>query len=275
MDARELAETMARGARVRDLSTGSNRVYRITEETGRTTVLKVYASPGRERREYRALSALAGIEGVPAILDRGTTEDLHWLRLSDAGGWDLAALSGSIDATRKAGQLVRRVHSSDVPLTNLEQQIDTDYVADHYRSTLERLERFRRKIMLPREALEAARAAAPPVCSAPVPSHTKPRPSKFVVSEAGQVTLVDWEWATLAPPEWDVSYATWQFGRRLGPEAEEAFLTGYGGTFPSHQLRRWIAYHSAMALLEAAEVREGRLGDLQYLVDDLVDRAGT
>lgn len=274
MDARQLVESMAAGARVRDLSSGLNRVYRITEEAGRSTVVKVYATPGRERREFRALTALAGVQGVPAILDRGSTGELHWLRLSDAGGWDLAALSGSLEATRKAGQVVRRVHSADVQLTNLEQRIDTDYVAEHYRSTLDRLERFRRKINLPKEALEAAREAAPPVCSAPVPSHTKPAPSKFAVSEAGDVTLVDWEWATLAPPEWDVSYATWQFGRRLGSGAQEAFLDGYGGTFPSHQLRRWIAYHSAMALLEAAEVREGKLGNLSYLVDDLVDRAG-
>lgn len=274
MDARQLVETMAAGARIRDLSTGLNKVFRITEEAGKTTVVKVYATPGRERREYRALSALEGVPGVPSILDRGSSGELHWLRLSDGGGWDLAALSGSIEATRKAGQLVRRVHSSDAQLTNLEQRIDTDYVSEHYGATLDRLERFRRKINLPKEALESARAASPPVCSAPVPSHTKPAPVKFTVSEAGDVTLVDWEWATLAPPEWDVSYATWQFGRRLGSEAQEAFLEGYGGTFPSHQLRRWIAYHAAMALLEAAEVREGKLGNLSYLVDDLVDRAG-
>jgi aminoglycoside phosphotransferase (APT) family kinase protein len=269
MQARELVESMAAGARVRDMSSGRNQVYRIFEEGGQVTVVKVYSNPGRERREYRALSSLAGVAGVPQIVERGTTEDLHWLRLSDTGAWDLATLSGNLDATRKAGAVLRGVHSSDVQLTNLEQQIDTAYVADHYRSTLDRLERYRRKAELPREVLDAAREAAPPVCSAPVPSHTRPAPSNFMVSENGDVTLVDWEWATPAPPEWDVSFATWHVRRRLGPEAAAIFLEGYGGTFPEHLLRRWIAYHAASSLLEAAEVREGRLGDLQYLVEDL------
>jgi hypothetical protein len=32
-----------------------------------------------------------------------------------------------------------------------------------------------------------------------------------------------------------------------------------------------VAYHSAMMMLEAAELREGKLGDLSYLVDDLTE----
>ena len=81
--------------------------------------------------------------------------------------------------------------------------------------------------------------------------------------------LIEWEWATLAPPEWDLSLVTWRLTRALGQDAAEAFWLGYGASFPQARLRPWIAYHSAMAMLEAAERRDGRLGDLQYLVDDL------
>jgi hypothetical protein len=32
-----------------------------------------------------------------------------------------------------------------------------------------------------------------------------------------------------------------------------------------------VAYHAAMMMLDAAEVRDGRLGDLSYLVNDLTE----
>jgi hypothetical protein len=40
---------------------------------------------------------------------------------------------------------------------------------------------------------------------------------------------------------------------------------------PESSYRPWVAYHSAMMMLEAAELREGKLGDLSYLVDDLTE----
>jgi aminoglycoside phosphotransferase (APT) family kinase protein len=102
-----------------------------------------------------------------------------------------------------------------------------------------------------------------------VPIHTRPTPSKFVVDDNGAVTLVDWEWATLGPPEWDLTLAVWQLATTVGEDAAAAFREGYGSELPESRYRSWVAYHSAMMMLDAAEVREGRLGDLQYLVDDL------
>ena len=90
-----------------------------------------------------------------------------------------------------------------------------------------------------------------------------------IVSDSGAVTLIDWEWATLAPPEWDLSLASWRFSREVGSEAAEALWKGYGASFPQDRLNPWIAYHASMMMLDAAEKRDGRLGDLSYLVDDL------
>jgi hypothetical protein len=78
----------------------------------------------------------------------------------------------------------------------------------------------------------------------------------------------------IAPPEWDVSLASWQFSKLLGDEAASAFLEGYGAVVSATRLKSWIAYHSAMLMLEAAEKRDGRLQDLAPLVADLADAVG-
>ena len=54
-----------------------------------------------------------------------------------------------------------------------------------------------------------------------------------------------------------------------GEDAAAVFRRGYGAELPESRYRSWVAYHSAVMMLDAAEVREGRLGDLSYLVDEL------
>lgn len=266
----EIVESIAGEASIKELSAGNNHVYRILRENGESTIVKVYATPSRERRERHALEALLGVPGVPQILERGSSEGHPWIRMTDGGAWNLASLPRNLDSIATAGALLKGVHSSEASITNLEAGIDRDYVVAHYRSTLDRLERYRRRLELPAAVLEAARSSTNlPDSSAPVPSHTRPRPANFLMAEDGRMTLIGWEWATLAPPEWDLSLASWRFSRTLGPEAAEALWDGYGATFDRARLKSWIAYHAAMTMLDAAEQRDGRLGDLGYLVDDL------
>ncbi|HEU4894259.1 MAG TPA: phosphotransferase, partial [Acidimicrobiia bacterium] len=156
-------------------------------------------------------------------------------------------------------------------ITNLVVGIDSEYVKSHYKSTIERLGRYRRRFGMQQIVLDKAIDIEPPLATEPVPSHTRPTPSKFVVNEQGQVTLVDWEWATLGPPEWDLTLAVWQFAVNHGEDAAAAFRKGYAAELPESRYRSWVAYHSAMMMLDAAEVREGRLGDLHYLVADLTE----
>ena len=91
------------------------------------------------------------------------------------------------------------------------------------------------------------------------------------MDENNKVTLVDWEWATLGAPEWDLTLAVWQFAVIHGEDAAAAFRKGYGAELPESRYRSWVAYHSAMMMLDAAEVRDGKLGDLSYLVDVLTE----
>lgn len=270
MDAAQMVAGLSPTATVKELSASSNRVFRVRSESGETTVVKVYATPARERRERHAIEALAGVKGVPLILERGANHGMAWIRMADGGAWSLATLPKNPDAISRAGAVLRGVHESQVTITNLGSGIDAAYVTDHYRSTLDRLERYRRRLNLPAEVLARAQASERvPLAGDPRPAHTRPHPRSFLVSEMGEVTLIEWEWATLAPPEWDLSLATWRFTRDLGRDAAEAFWEGYGASFPQTRLRAWIAYHSAMAMLEAAEQRDGPLTDLAYLVQDL------
>ena len=271
MDGRGIVTSLYPNAVVRELAAGSNQVFRIMEGDTDTAVVKVYPVASREKRERHALEALAGIEGIPQIQNHGVEGDIAWLKMTDGGSWNLASLPRNIDAVREAGRILRNVHNAKAEITNLVVGIDSEYVMNHYRSTIQRLGRLRRRFGMEQAVLDRALDIEPPHATSPVPVHTRPVPSKFVTSESGKVALVDWEWATLGPAEWDLTLAVWQFATLLGDDAAKAFRDGYGTDLAEGRYRSWVAYHAAMMMLDAAEVREGRLGDLGYLVRDLSD----
>ena len=271
MTARELVERLYPSARIRELAAGQNKVFRITDNEADTSIVKVYPVASREKRERHALEALSGIEGVPTIHNHGVDGELAWLKMNDGGSWNLSSLPKNLDVVEAAGRTLRNVHSAKAQITNLVVGIDSEYVKSHYKSTIERLGRYRRRFGMQQVVLDKALELEPPLATDPVPSHTRPTPSKFVVNDKGAVTLVDWEWATLGPPEWDLTLAVWQFAVNHGEDAAAAFRKGYTAELPESRYRSWVAYHSAMMMLDAAEVREGRLGDLHYLVGDLTE----
>jgi aminoglycoside phosphotransferase (APT) family kinase protein len=270
MDARELVGKLHPNGLIRELSSGANKVFRVID-ADQSSIVKVYPVTSRERRERHALEALVGIPSVPQILGYGTEGEMAWLQMNDGGHWNLASLPKNLDVVEASGAALRGVHTSRAQITNLAAGIDAEYVLSHYRSTIERLGRYRRRFGMEQAVLDKAVQLEPPLATAPAPSHTKPVLAKFVVDDDGAVTIVDWEWATLAPPEWDLTLAVWRLASRIGEDAAAAFRSGYGAELPESRYRPWVAYHAAMMMLEAAEVREGRLGDLSYLVDDLTE----
>ncbi len=275
MEAFALAERIARGGRMQELTSGerainANRLYRLWSDNG-TRILKIYGTPARERRERHSLNALRGLPGVPVILDRGTDADLHWAVFEDAGRWSLGTLPENPGIARRAGEILAALQATATePMSNLSRGIDQEWVTVDFISTFRRMERYRGRIGVSADLLDAARAVRPPFASEPRSAHTNPTPENFLVDDNGNVTLINWEWATLAPPEWDLSKAMWLTGLRSGPAAAEALEVGYGRELDPVQLDRWTVYNAGMMLLYEAENRvSGRLDDLDYLVAEL------
>jgi len=270
----ELAERIAAGGTVQELTTPTrslraNHVYRISTATG-TRILKIYGSPARERREMHALDALAGIDGLPVVLDRGTDDGVAWALFEDAGRWNLGTLPENPGSARRAGEILRGVHESATSaLSNLSRGIDQEWIAVDFASTLRRLDRYRGRIGVPADLIAEATGVAPPLASEPRPAHTNPSPAEFLVDDEGRVTLVDWEWATLAPPQWDLSKAVWLLGRAAGPGAAAALQEGYGAALSPDQLDRWVVYHAAMDLVDEAERRLAGSSSRPY--EDMID----
>lgn len=270
MDAYALAERIAAGDRFQDLTRptkalAKNRHYRIWRD-GTSVLLKVYGTPARERRESHALEALRGLDCVPVRIDGSADEEPAWALFEDPGQWSLGSLPASSDVSRKAGAILRSVHESDPSaLTNLTRGIDAEWVDVDFASTMRRLARYRGRVGIDAELYDAMAAVPPPKASEPRAAHTDPTPEHFVVNESGAVTLVDWEWATLAPPEWDLSKAAWLLRTRAGSVAADALQEGYGRTLDPVELSRWIIYHAAMLLIYEAEQLRSDAGADSYL----------
>jgi aminoglycoside phosphotransferase (APT) family kinase protein len=253
-----LAEQMAGGGAVQQLTASTplinaNHVFRIWKPGG-SAVLKVYGSDARERREHHALNALEGVDHLPKILDRGEVSSMHWILFEDAGKWNLESLPENPGLAKVAGAILRDIHECDrSALSNLVRGIDHEWVAVDFRSSLRRLERYRGRVGVSSEYIQRARDVNPPYASEPTISHTDPTTRNFIVDNAGGVTLIDWEWATLAPPEWDLSRTAWSIGMHAGPTAASAVFVGYGRALDEIQLDRWIVYHSAQTLVRVAE----------------------
>lgn len=253
-----LAEQMAEGGTVQELTASTplisaNQVFRIWRPE-RSIVLKVYGSEARRRREGHALNTLHGVHRLPRVLDRGDDGDLSWILFEDAGKWNLQSLPENPGLAGIAGSILAELHSSDrSAFSNLARGIDQEWIGVDFSSTLRRLDRYRGRVGVSADIIETALSVNPPFASEPTIAHTDPTTRNFIIDDAGGVTLIDWEWATLAPPEWDLSRAAWSIGMHAGPTAASAVFTGYGREIDDIQMDRWIVYHSAQTLVRFAE----------------------
>ena len=284
MDSLALAELIAEGDRVQDLTRptkalAQDSLYRIWRAP-QPVLLKVYGTPARARRETHALQALAGIDGVPLPMDGGIQADLAWSLFADPGEWSLGQLPDNARNGTFAGRILRAVHESDPSaLSNLARGIDADWIALDFASTMRRLNRYRGRIGLDSQLYEAARVTPTPYATEPRGAHTDPSPHNFMVNEYGDVTLTDWQWATLAPPEWDLTKAVWLASIHAGPKVADGIQKGYGVRVDAEQLARWTVYHAAMQLVFEAEQRMFDRGTNPYedtvaQLRQAVERAG-
>ena len=258
LDSQALVRSLALGGTVQQLTAPSsrmnaNQVFRVWRGDD-SKVLKIYGSDARQRREHHALNALKDWTHSPQVLESGVSGDLHWIMFADAGKWNLETLPENPGLARTAGRILRELHETDKALvSNLERGIDQEWVAIDFQSTLRRLDRYRSRVGVSSDFIEAARSVNPPFANEPVLAHTDAIPRNFVVDDAGTVTLINWEWATLAPPEWDLTRAAWSIGVHAGPTAAASLFEGYGKVIDGVVLDRWIVYHTAQTLVNHTE----------------------
>lgn len=271
MDAVQLARGLADGGRVNQLGTpgDATHTFRVHSPAG-PYILKIYERESYARREERSFTVLGGAPGTPSIFERGDTDGTHWVKFRDPGAWTMATLPENATAAANCGKIVRAIHQLDTAnVTNLHGGMTAEQVAADYESTFLRLNRFRGRLNMGADVIEAAMAVPPPRCSAPTFSHTNPSATNFYVNDSAEVTLFDWTWATLTPPEWDFTLAYWSLGSTAGDSASAAFADGYGANLSDDDLRPWIVYHIASYLIREAETSSGRLEQLRKYVDQL------
>jgi len=266
---------MATGGTIQELTASTplisaNQVFRIWRPE-HSVVLKVYGSDARRRREGHALDALADVDRLPRVIDKGSEATLSWILFEDAGKWNLQSLPENPGLARSAGSILAEIHALDgSTFSNLARGIDQEWIAVDFSATLRRLDRYRGRVGVPADIIRTALDVKPPYASEPTIAHTDPTTRNFIVDDDGTVTLIDWEWATLAPPEWDVSRTAWSIGMHAGPTAAAAVFAGYGRTIGDIQLDRWIVYHAAQTLVRIAErnLSSGPAGVPPVLVDE-------
>jgi len=269
MEPIEIARKLAGDGRVVEVGSGVGRLYRVWDGTD-THLVKIYSSVSAERREQQAFENLSDLPGLPQVVNRGVEDGTAWVMFAEPGKWNLASLPESLSLGRKAGELLAALHRHESShLSNVAHGMDEAWIQADYPSTFKKLERYRGRVHLSGEVVEAALNLNPPATSAQVIIHTDPNPEQFLVDDGGRVTLFHWEWSTLGPPEWDYSRLLWLTRLRAGPDSATGVAEGYGRDMPEEELLRWSVYHSGMMLNQAVEVADQQLRGADWLVNEL------
>lgn len=258
--------------RIEPLAGLTNRSYRLTRGSD-SYVLRL---PGEgtgalvdrthEAHNHR-IAAELGI--APAMIHSDPSGLLVTRHIAGAAALDRAA-AREPDAIEAVGALLVRLHRSDRRFLG-ERHVFTDldrYLALAGPSGEGVLERLRREAEPARRTL---RERAEPL----VPSHIDPTPPNFIRGE-GRLWLIDWEYAAMAEPAWDLAgFAT---EAELDAQATAALLEAYGRAADAPALARIALWRLALDLLAAAWARlrlqTGAGAQLAAMIADRSARAG-
>jgi thiamine kinase-like enzyme len=101
-----------------------------------------------------------------------------------------------------------------------------------------------------RQRAEPARAALERMAVRFVPSHVDPVAHNFVRAGDGALYLIDWEYAAMAEPMWDLAAVSIE--AELDAELDRTLLETYFGTAHIRQLGRYALYRASLNLIAAA-----------------------
>lgn len=239
------------GLQVEPLASLTNCNYKVSIG-GESYVLRI-AGEGTQHYIDRAAEAhnarLAASAGIaPELLHLDPSSGLMLTRFI-AGGAPLQADDlRRPEQLRDAVALLKRLHDSRLAFAG---RMDLFPKLDQYIALAARkgwpagldLTPIRRRAEPARVALE--RGAVPFV-----PSHVDPVAHNFVRARSGALYLIDWEYAAMAEPMWDLAAVSIE--TELDAELDRTLLETYFGAAHMHQLGRHALYRASLNLVAAA-----------------------
>lgn len=240
-----------KGLQAEPLASLTNRNYKVS--LGRETYVLRIAGAGTERYIDRAGEArnarqVAAIGIAPKLLYLDPPSGLMLTRFIDDGTALQSADLRQPDLLRDAVGLLKRLHESRLAFAGrmeLFQKLD-EYIAlaaqKGWPAGLD-LAPIRRRA-------EAARAAMEQNAVPFVPSHVDPVPHNFVRARDGALYLLDWEYAAMAEPMWDLAAVSIE--AELDGELDALLLKAYFADAARQQAGRFALYKASLNLLAAA-----------------------
>jgi thiamine kinase-like enzyme len=239
------------GLLIEPLASLTNRNYKVSIG-GESYVLRI-AGEGTQRYIDRAaevhnagLAASAGI--APELLHLDPSSGLMLTRFI-AGGAPL-----QVDDLRRPEQLrdavalLKRLHDSRLTFAG---RMDLFPKLDQYIALAARKGWPAGLDLTPiRQRAEPGRLALERVAVPFVPSHVDPVAHNFVRARGGALYLIDWEYAAMAEPMWDLAAVSIE--AELDAELDRALLEAYFGAAHVRQLGRYALYRASLNLLAAA-----------------------
>jgi thiamine kinase-like enzyme len=239
------------GLRIEPLASLTNRNYKLSFG-GDSYVLRI-AGAGTERYIDRAAEAhntrLAASLGIaPELLYLDPPSGLMLTRFI-AGGTALRAAELRQPALLgRAAGLLRRLHGSGLAFAG---RMELFPKLDEYLALAARKGWPARLDLTPiRRDAEPARDALERTAIPFVPSHVDPVPHNFVQAGDGTLYLLDWEYAAMSEPMWDLAAVAIE--AQLDAERERILLDAYFAGEAAGQAGRFALYKASLNLVAAA-----------------------
>ena len=232
------------------LASLTNRNYKVSLD-GESYVLRI-AGEGTEHYIDRAAEArnaglAASIGLAPELLHLDPQSGLMLTRFIAGGAPLQAADLRRPEPLRDAAGLLKRLHDSGLVF---EGRMELFPKLDQYIALAARQGWPAGLDLTPvRARAEAARAALERSVAPFVPSHVDPVAHNFVRARNGALYLIDWEYAAMAEPLWDLAAVAIE--AELDAALEDVLLAAYFGAAASRQRGRFALYKASLNLLAA------------------------
>jgi len=237
--------------RVEPLASLTNRNYKVSLG-GEAYGLRI-AGAGTERYIDRAAEArnagLAASLGIaPELLHLDPASGLMLTRFIEGGTPLQAADLRRPEPLRAAVGLLKRLHDSGLAFAG---RMELFPKLDEYMALAAQQGWPGGLDLTPvRQRAEAARIALERSAAPLVPSHVDPVPHNFVRDRGGALYLLDWEYAAMAEPMWDLAAVSIE--AELDAEQDAILLEAYFAAAAGEQAGRFALYKASLNLLAAA-----------------------